>query len=459
MSHDVFISHSQHDSAMASEICKVLEEAGIRCWIAHRDIVAGRNWGASIVQAIGASRLLVLVFSAQSNTSQQVLREVERAVSRNVTVLPYRIAPVEPSPELEYYLSVTHWLNAFDSDHAKSLADLARTARDILATNDARRPKVESAQQPEKDHAELYRSCPYCAERIRVDAKICRFCNRDLTPRASALAEAAIRPVVSVPSLSSPEVTGAGARQKSPIMGDSLTPQQVAALAPERIAAPRWDKPEVRARDNVRPVGADVEGPPSPGMPDQLWQWIDRLLPAGTLVVAFLVTMMLATGASAGTSEISLVETWLQLSSLVRVTGVLCPILAVSLCAIGSNWSKSRSLVVMLAAASFAAPFMGMWNIRQGIVRDGSASLGAVAGGLLDTLFTVPFVCAAGLALAISIMPRHPQRRYQSTIIGLSVLAMICVLTNAIALRDVVGAAAGANSLGIAGWLVQLVSP
>src|SRR5688572_4482445 len=73
--HDVFISYSSSDKHTADAICAALEARRWRCWIAPRDVVGGSEWGASIIEAIEQSRLMVLVYSANANRSQQVLRE------------------------------------------------------------------------------------------------------------------------------------------------------------------------------------------------------------------------------------------------------------------------------------------------------------------------------------------------------------------------------------------------
>jgi hypothetical protein len=57
--------------------------------------------------------VMILVFSASSNASPQVRREVERAVHKQVSILPFRIENVLPSKSLEYFLSAQHWLDAF----------------------------------------------------------------------------------------------------------------------------------------------------------------------------------------------------------------------------------------------------------------------------------------------------------------------------------------------------------
>ena len=56
MAHDVFISYSSKDKAVADAVCAGLEGRGIACWMAPRDIVPGVDWGAAIIDAIGADQ-------------------------------------------------------------------------------------------------------------------------------------------------------------------------------------------------------------------------------------------------------------------------------------------------------------------------------------------------------------------------------------------------------------------
>ena len=80
MAHDVFISHSTKDKAVSDATCAALENGGIRCWVAPRDVQAGRSFAGEITRAIQESKIMVLIFSAHSNNSEQVLREVQLAV-------------------------------------------------------------------------------------------------------------------------------------------------------------------------------------------------------------------------------------------------------------------------------------------------------------------------------------------------------------------------------------------
>jgi hypothetical protein len=113
MVRDVFVSYSQPDYGCAMELVGRVEQEGINCWIAPRDIAPSSDWAAEIIDAISSSRTMILVFSASSNESPQVRREVERAVHKQVSILPFRIENVLPSKSLEYFLSAQHWMDAF----------------------------------------------------------------------------------------------------------------------------------------------------------------------------------------------------------------------------------------------------------------------------------------------------------------------------------------------------------
>ncbi len=114
MRRDVFVSYSLPDRAVAFDLVGQLEARGVSVWIAPRDISPAAEWAEEIIDAISSARLMVLVFSAHSNASPQVRREVERAVHKQVPILPFRIEHVLPSRSLEYFLSSQHWLDGFN---------------------------------------------------------------------------------------------------------------------------------------------------------------------------------------------------------------------------------------------------------------------------------------------------------------------------------------------------------
>jgi tetratricopeptide (TPR) repeat protein len=108
-----FISHAKADGKKAQEIAALLEERGLKCWIAPRDVTAGRAYGDEIIRGIESARNFVLVLSKASNSSDFVAREVERAVSKKKPIFVIRLANVEPAPALELFIAGTQWIDAF----------------------------------------------------------------------------------------------------------------------------------------------------------------------------------------------------------------------------------------------------------------------------------------------------------------------------------------------------------
>ena len=133
MAHDVFVSYSQHDKPVADAVVARLEQAGLRCWMAPRDVVPGTSWGDAIVDAIAAARLMVVVLSGSSNRSRQVIREVERAVASDVIILPFRVENVDPSGAMAYFLGTEHWLDALTPPLERHIDRLVQTVSLLLS--------------------------------------------------------------------------------------------------------------------------------------------------------------------------------------------------------------------------------------------------------------------------------------------------------------------------------------
>jgi hypothetical protein len=133
MSHDVFVSYSSQDKPMADAIVASLEANGIRCWIAPRDILPGSDWSESIVEALEQAGTMVLVFSAHSNTSPQIRREIEGAVSAGIPLIPFRIEEVLPCKSIKYFIGPQHWLDAWTPPLEQHLHRLTDTIKALLS--------------------------------------------------------------------------------------------------------------------------------------------------------------------------------------------------------------------------------------------------------------------------------------------------------------------------------------
>jgi hypothetical protein len=133
MASKVFISHSSKDKPVADAICNHLESAGVRCWIAPRDIAFGSDWTEGIMRGIDGCRVFVLVFSEHANDSEHVRREVAKAFSLGLAVIPFRTAAVAPNRSLGYFLDTVHWLDAVTPPLQRHLGGLTEQVKLLLA--------------------------------------------------------------------------------------------------------------------------------------------------------------------------------------------------------------------------------------------------------------------------------------------------------------------------------------
>lgn len=142
MAHDVFISYSAKDKVFADAAVASLEERGMQCWLAPRNIPAGAEWGESIVRAIQESKVMVLVLSANSNESRQVRHEVERADHYHVPILPVRIEDFQLTGNMEYHLPASQWLDATQAPFEQHLPHLADSVQYLLKQGPAHKTRI-----------------------------------------------------------------------------------------------------------------------------------------------------------------------------------------------------------------------------------------------------------------------------------------------------------------------------
>ena len=111
MDHLVFLSHNSKDHAIANALCHYLEEAGIRCWIAPRDI-HHTDWADSIMEGLKQADIFVVIVSKNSIESPEVAKEVTEATRSCEYILPFKIDEEILNPRLQYHLGPCHWMDA-----------------------------------------------------------------------------------------------------------------------------------------------------------------------------------------------------------------------------------------------------------------------------------------------------------------------------------------------------------
>jgi tetratricopeptide (TPR) repeat protein len=129
----VFISYSTQDSEIAEAARDHLERQGIPAWMAPRDIRPGEDYGSSIIAAINDAQVMVVVLSRNSDVSPAVRNEVERAFSKRVFLIPFKIEEFTLGKGLEFFLAAPQWINAAGMPRERQLALLATGVRAALS--------------------------------------------------------------------------------------------------------------------------------------------------------------------------------------------------------------------------------------------------------------------------------------------------------------------------------------
>ncbi|MCX6688632.1 MAG: toll/interleukin-1 receptor domain-containing protein [Methanoregula sp.] len=141
----VFISYSSPDRTLANDLCLYLEAQGISCWIAPRDVVPGSDFPGSIIDAIDASTIMVLIFSKSSNNSPHVMRELTRAVTRNMLIIPFRIEEILPTKNMDYLINIAQWYNAMPPPPQQHFGALTETIKSHLSGQQTEKPGPASS--------------------------------------------------------------------------------------------------------------------------------------------------------------------------------------------------------------------------------------------------------------------------------------------------------------------------
>ncbi len=140
----IFLSHSSKEAAIAEQICERLEQNGIKCFIAPRDIRPGKEYAEEIINGIDQSAAMVLLMSKNANSSPHVLREVEHAVSSGTPILVYKLEEVVLSKSMEYFLMTHQWISAKPRE---DYADIVAFAQDLSEKENAGRRLSEQCRE------------------------------------------------------------------------------------------------------------------------------------------------------------------------------------------------------------------------------------------------------------------------------------------------------------------------
>jgi len=147
----IFITYSSKDQKVARSICSALENRGLGCWLSSRDVKPGQNFQEQIVKAIRAAKIMVLVFTANANNSNEIKKELALASQNNLIVIPVRIQDVAPNDAFAYELATRQWIDLFDDWEASIARLVERIATTIHDHPSADRAKAGADLGPSEE--------------------------------------------------------------------------------------------------------------------------------------------------------------------------------------------------------------------------------------------------------------------------------------------------------------------
>src|SRR6202023_3837080 len=84
----IFVSYVEEDGDVSHEIAKPLEPHGYSSWYYERDFPAGADYFEETFKAISDCEAMAIIISPRSLPSDQITREIVRAVEANKATLP-----------------------------------------------------------------------------------------------------------------------------------------------------------------------------------------------------------------------------------------------------------------------------------------------------------------------------------------------------------------------------------
>jgi hypothetical protein len=169
---DVFVSYATKDGTkIAGELVRSLEDGGLTCWIAPRDIKLGELWPEKIPAAIASSHALLLLLTQHANTSRQVLREVNIGDDASRPLLPVVMPGVTPEAGFKYFLSTAQQLVVESTIDAAVTEQIRGRLAELLEegtrkTAESRTPPATLAALSKPSDATLWRV--YASSRSRL---------------------------------------------------------------------------------------------------------------------------------------------------------------------------------------------------------------------------------------------------------------------------------------------------
>lgn len=148
----VFISHSSADAKISDSLYRFLEQNGVGCWMDMHDLTPGIPYAKGIMQGLHACEATVILISAKSIESDDVLNEIDQAHAAGKILFPVFIEDVKLPHDFRYYLARRQWVTAYN-DRQKAFEDILAALVNLGVGQPGQKPvavQIEDDEEPKK---------------------------------------------------------------------------------------------------------------------------------------------------------------------------------------------------------------------------------------------------------------------------------------------------------------------
>lgn len=112
MKNDVYVCYADEDKDIAEDVYSALRNRKLDCWMKSHDVQ--KDEVGEMMAAINNSRVMVLVYSANSKLSDYVNTEVDMAFSKKIPIMVFRTDDSKIDGALEFFLKPQPKFNAYE---------------------------------------------------------------------------------------------------------------------------------------------------------------------------------------------------------------------------------------------------------------------------------------------------------------------------------------------------------
>ena len=141
---DIFLSYSTEDSVIANELKGEIEERGIKCFMAEKDIPVGTQWSDRIRNALINSKKIIILITPRSKNRPWVMTETGAAWVLKKNIIPVLMF-VSPSELIEP-------ISRFQSRIIETKEQRNNLINDIISDCTANNPKISGCWIDQSDN-------------------------------------------------------------------------------------------------------------------------------------------------------------------------------------------------------------------------------------------------------------------------------------------------------------------